>query len=352
MGDGGGSLRAQIARWMAATAVFTALVFATAMFAVVRAEGVAVDEIAEELVWALAVAVPLTVIVAGVGAYWLARRSLAPLEQVIRTAREISVEDLQRRLHVPARSNELAALVTALNDLLARLEEGFSALGRSAADASHEIRTPISALVTELEVALRRPRASAEWEGVARRSLVELRRLAGLLDELLTFAKAQGDVIRTRANVDVREQVDLVLAAWGREAAERGVHLSSAAEGGDAPAVMTGSADGIATVIRNLVENALHHTPRGGTVRASVASGSGHVTLVVEDSGAGIPVVDRERVFLPFCRGDHAVRTGSAGFGLGLAIVRRIVEAHGGRVAVADSVLGGARFTVELSRSA
>ena len=76
------------------------------------------------------------------------------------------------------------------------------------------------------------------------------------------------------------------------------------------------------------------------------------MTLVVEDSGAGIAVADRERVFLPFCRGDNAVRTGSAGFGLGLAIVRRIVEAHGGRVAVADSVLGGARFTVELSRSA
>jgi signal transduction histidine kinase len=348
----GTSLRGRIAVWMAAAAVFTALVFASTMYFVVRAEGVAVAEVAEELLWALVVAVPLTVLVAFAGASWLARRALVPLEGVIRTAHEISAQDLHRRLPVPARSDELASLVEALNDLLARLDDGFEALGRSAADASHELRTPVASLATELEVALRRSRTTAEWEAVARRSLAELRRLAVLLDELLAFAKARDEAIRGRTAIDVREQVDLVLAALGRDARDRGLLLSPAAEGGDAPAWIVGSADAISTVIRNLVENALHHTPRDGVILAAVATEGQRVIIDVEDSGVGIAASEREEVFLPFRRGVSADRSRSAGFGLGLAIARRVVEAHGGRISVDDSVLGGARFRVELPRTA
>src|SRR6185436_6770090 len=203
------SLRSRVAVWMFVATSMSLLIFAIAAYVVVRiAESierddpeVALAEARKQVLMPLAIAAPIGLALSTAGALWLSRRALAPVDRVITAAREITVENLDRRIDVPTRDDELRTLVVALNELLNRIERGHRALAMFAADASHELRTPIAAICSELEVALRRPRTPEEWTQSARTSLEELRRIARVTDSLLRFAQA--DAARSTSTEDV-----------------------------------------------------------------------------------------------------------------------------------------------------
>ncbi|HEU4729680.1 MAG TPA: HAMP domain-containing sensor histidine kinase [Kofleriaceae bacterium] len=347
------SLRGRVALWMFAASSLSMLIFAIAAYVVVRIEesieradpDVAIAEARRQVLTPLAVAAPIGLALSTAGAMWLSRRALSPVDRVIAAAREITGENLDRRIEVPARDDELRRLVVALNDLLDRIERSHRALAMFAADASHELRTPIAAICSELEIALRRPRSPEEWSQSARTSLAELRRLARVMDSLLRFAQA--DAAHTAGNEDVElaSLVDDVTAMHASAARSAGVELAARC---DIDVHVHGDADMLSTAISNLVANAIRYTPRGGSIIATVELNDGAANIHVDDTGRGLAPNELEAIFTPFARGAQGKTADKNGLGLGLPIARKIAERHGGELAAHNRPGGGARFSIRL----
>lgn len=347
------SLRSRVALWMfAATSVSLAL-FAIATYFAVRLEElflrsdpeVAIAEARRHVLTPLAITAPIGLALSTISALWLSRRALAPVDRVISAAREISVDSLDRRIDVPAHDDELRALVLALNELLDRIERGHRALAMFAADASHELRTPIAGVCSELEVALRRPRTADEWVRSAQTSLDELRRLARVMDSLLRFAQADAARALATNDVELASLVDEVTQTHTSAARAAGVELVLRC---DDDVHVRGDADMLSTAISNLLLNAIRYTPRGGTITATVEQSAATAQIHVDDTGRGLAADELEAIFAPFARGAQAKTADAAGLGLGLPIARRIVERHRGEIAASNRPSGGARFTIRL----
>jgi len=291
---------------------------------------------------ALLMSAPVGILLATLGARWLTRRATRRIDDVIATAARMSAEDLGRRLPLSDHDDELDELARALNALFARIEGGVAAQRQFAADASHELRSPLTVLASTLEVARRRPRSAEEWEGFADRALDEVRHMSGMVDALLLLARA--GTLR-RARVDLGEVSDAIRERCAGEV------VIAAPDG----MVVDGDADMLGIAIGNLVTNALAHSPPGSPVRVTVAGEADGVAVHVDDEGPGVPLADRGRIFDPFVRGTAPTAdrvAGRAGLGLGLAIARRIVEGHEGRIDVGEAAGGGARFTIWLPGAA
>lgn len=334
-----------------ASAAISLLVFGAVVFALMsyeeRDEGAggdeAVTEAGELVAMSMLLAAPVGVIAAVITAAGLARRTTRPLELAIEAARESSVHDLSRRLPVPAEDGELRDLALAQNALFDRLDAGFGVLARFAADASHELRTPLTVIATELEVALRRPSGSVDWPPLATAIVEDTRRLGAIIDGLLALARAGADEPGARRRVRLLDLLDGVVAQLGAAAEARGVTL--AGPRGDVLADVQVNPATFEIAIRNLIENAIRHA--AGKVEMSLASDAGaRIRIEVDDDGPGLGDTP-ERLFAPLVRGPGADR--GAGAGLGLAIARRVIEAHGGTVTAGRAPSGGARLTVVLS---
>jgi signal transduction histidine kinase len=350
------SLRGRVALWMFAATSLSLVSFAIAAYFVVRyAETdergdpeIATAEAQRQVLIPLAITAPIGLAASTVAALWLSRRALAPVDRVIAAAHEITIENLDRRIAVPARDDELRALVLALNQLLDRVERGHRALAMFAADASHELRTPIAAICSELEIALRRPRTPDDWARSARTSLDELRRLARVMDSLLRFAQADAARSAPIGDVELASVIDDVTAMHAAAARAAGVELANRC---DRDVHVVGDADMLTTAISNLVANAIRYTPRGGTITASIELGDRDAHVHVDDTGRGLAPGELEAIFAPFARGTQAKAADSAGLGLGLPIARRIAERHGGAIAAHNRPAGGARFSLRLPLS-
>jgi len=346
------SLRGRIMAWMIGAMVAGLAVFATAVYIVVYFEEEAEVEAGtlddadasarEQVLESLALAAPIALGLSVVAALWASRRVLAPIDDAIQTAAAISIDRFDSRMEVSDASVEVHRLASAVNELLDRLQRGYVALAAFSADASHELRTPIAAVSSELETALRRPRSATEWEASARTSLVELHRLGGVVDAMLRFAQADAIRDADATTIDLADVVEDVVAIQVATAGKREVALRIELGRADSKARVRGNADLLTTAVANLVGNALRLTPAHGEVVVSLVATDDHVNIVVEDTGPGLPA-DRESLFAPFRRAPD-----SNGVGLGLAITKRIVERHGGTVTAADRAGGGARFTIEL----
>jgi len=351
------SLRGRVALWMFAATALSLAIFAVAAYVVVRIEenversdpDVAVAEARRQVLTPLAIAAPIALALSTAGALWLSRRALAPVDRVIAAAREITVENLDRRIDLPARDDELRALVLALNELLDRVERGHGALAMFAADASHELRTPIAAICSELEIALRRPRTPEEWSRSAQTSLDELRRLARVMDSLLRFAQADAARTAITDDVELAELVDDVTAMHASAARAAGVELAARYA---TDVHVQCDADMLSTAISNLVANAIRYTPRGGTITALVERDGDAAIVHVDDTGRGLAPGELDAIFAPFARGSQSKAADSAGLGLGLPIARRIAERHGGTIAACNRPSGGARFSIRLPAQA
>ena len=273
--------------------------------------------------------------VVSVVTWFVTRRALRPVEAIRRELAEIMHGDLSRRVPEPPARDEIARLAETTNDTLAALEQSADRQRRFIADAAHELRSPIASLRVQLEVAQAHPNL-LELDGL----LGDTVRLEHLATDLLLLARLDAGERPRPGQVDM---VALVADELSRRSGDR-VPVQTALP--DEPVVLTGSGTQLSRVLGNLVDNAQRHTAT--LIRVSLECADGAAVLVVADDGAGVPEADRERIFQRFVRLDEARSRDDGGAGLGLAIVRDVVERHGGSIRVENGVPAGARFVVTI----
>ena len=302
----------------------------------------------QELLLVLLLGLPLAVGVAGLGGYVLARRALAPIEQMTERAQTITAERLSDRLPVKHPDDEMGRLASVFNETLARLEASFAQMRQFTADVSHELRTPLTSIRSVGEVGLRGQRDEHAYRGIIESMLEEVDRLTHLVDRLLTLSRAEtGQAPLSREVVQ--------LQALAEEVAQ---HLSVLAEEKQQQIVVERRAapDALADkqVLRhaliNLVDNAIKFTPRGGGVRIRISETPSLAIFDVIDTGPGIPEAARPHIFDRFYRADE--RAGVRGSGLGLSIAKGAVEANGGRLTLEASGPSGSTFRITMPRVA
>jgi heavy metal sensor kinase len=297
------------------------------------------------------IAIPLLLLIASVGGYFLAGRSLSPVAAMSARAAEISSTNLNERLPVGERRDELGALAQVVNSLLERLERAFAQQRRFMADASHELRTPVAVLRTEADVTLSRPnRTEAEYRESVAVMRDSARRLGRIVDDLFLIARADaGHLPLRREQLYLEEIVDEAARAVRALAHERGVRVELLPLE-DSP--FNGDADLLGRVLLNLLDNAIKHSPPGGMVTLSLTRGASEYYISVADVGSGIPVEAQSQIFERFFRADKSrsreTAGDSSGAGLGLAIGRWIAEAHGGRLELVRSNTTGTEFRLTL----
>jgi len=268
-----------------------------------------------------------------------------PLARLKSAAARVASGDFAVRVPVSG-DDEAAGLSSSFNAMAGELERLDGSRRRLIADAAHELRTPAALIQGTAEAMLDGvyPADRAAIESLLEESI----RLSRLIEDLRELeALESGRLVLERSEFSLGEEIDATLAAFAREAAERGVVLE-ARSGGPHPIVYADRLR-IGQVIRNLIRNAIDHAPAGGIVRAETGeSPEGGAYLLVEDSGEGVPVEERDRIFERFYRIEGAAAKRKDGSGLGLSIAREIIRAHGGSIRVGSSELGGAAFTVSL----
>jgi signal transduction histidine kinase len=278
--------------------------------------------------------------------YWLAGRALAPVNRLAAGLAEIEPRDLSRRLPAAPIEDEIARLTRAINALLERVERSSNAERRFAADAAHELRTPLAVLRSGIEVALGRDRAAAEYAEALRAALREAVALCAMADELLTLTRLDQEATLERKPVDLRALTAEVVEAIEPLAQSKHLALSTDLDGSGF--TVDGNPNHLRRVLINLLDNALKFTPENGEVAIALENGGGWATLRIADSGPGIAEADLPFVFDRFFRGWSRA---ASGIGLGLSLCREIVRLHGGDIAAANRSGGGAQFVVTLPTS-
>lgn len=277
------------------------------------------------------------------GGLLIATRIAKPLRSMTRTAALVDEGDLTPRMGDTGRRDEIQALAQSFDQMLERVSDGFDRQGRFVADASHELRTPLTVISGQLEVLAMQQHPSVTDVRTAE-SLVRLEvdRMSRLVADLLLLARAGEDGLIRPHPIDLPQFLEQI-ADGMRQTTDHVLKLDPV------PAVVVDAdADRIAQALRNLLSNAFAHTPRGGTVRLTALVDGDRLRLVVDDQGPGIPEDERARIFDRFTRLDGARTRDNGGAGIGLSIVRTIVEAHHGTVWAGDAPGGGARMTIEL----
>jgi signal transduction histidine kinase len=301
-----------------------------------------VDDATEALTAALAVGLPLLTLVVGTATFVFVGRTLRPVEAMRRQAATISASNLHTRLPVPDTADEIAALATTMNTMLTRIEAASAAQHRFVADASHELRSPLTTINLGLELlagADLPPEVSAQVSRMAGESA----RMRRLIDDLLLLARVDESGLQLR-----HEDVDLDDAVYAERERITAERPDLRVEVKVTPARITGDAHHLQRALRNLVDNAARHAK--STVALTLDATPDTVELTVADDGPGIPEADRRRVFDRFVRLDDDRSRQGGGTGLGLPITRDIVTAHGGTVTVDRSPSGGAAVLIRLPR--
>jgi signal transduction histidine kinase len=279
--------------------------------------------------------------IAALGGRFLAARAMRPVDSLVTAIRKLDSDRLGDRLVLADTVVEVIAVMTrAFNELLARVEASVQTMRRFTADASHEIRNPLTILRTGFEVALRRPRTVEEYQSLLRRHLQEIDRLQRVVEGLLAFARQEPgrETPIVRERLDFSRLISESAATFAEIAAERRVRLECAI----APGLEVVADAGLLRLVPfNLIDNALKHSPEGSTVEISAAPQARSLRLVVEDRGGGVPAKDRPRIFDRFFRSAEEPALDGAG-GLGLSVVKWVAEIHGGSVRLLDQGPGAA----------
>jgi len=266
--------------------------------------------------------------------WWSAHRGLRPLRDIADSTRGISAHRLQDRLDPGQVPSELGDLVQALNAMLDRLNQAFERLSRFSSDLAHELRTPITILMGEAEVALSRNRSDEEYRQVLESSIEEYRRLSRLISRMLFLARAEDpSAVIEFTPIEAKRLVEEVLGYFEAVAEEQEIHLE-----GEGVGTLHGDADMIRQALANLVSNALEATPKGGRISVRVKATSGHSELEVQDTGRGIAEDELSRILDRFYRTLDALDRNRPGTGLGLAIVQSIAHLHGGELKIVSKL--------------
>lgn len=300
----------------------------------------AVDEAAATLTALVAIGVPLLIGLVGITVWLVVGNTLRPVEAMRAEVASITDRELNRRVPVSDVNDEIGRLAKTMNEMLARLEQSSMQQHRFVADASHELRSPLAAIRSQLEVDLAHP-DHADWPHTHAEVLDEALRLQRLVDDLLLLARADADTLSTaRDEVDLD---DIVFEQANQLQVRTNLVIDTTRVSG---AQVRGDAAGLAQVIRNVLENAARYA--ASRIDIGLTEGNGIATLTIDDDGPGIAEAERERVFERFTRLDEARDRAHGGVGLGLAIARDVTRHHGGTIHVEQSPLGGARLVVEI----
>lgn len=300
----------------------------------------------------LSLVVLAALLLAGAGGWFLARRSLAPVVEMTERAHRISAENLDERLPLKNPNDELGRLASTFNELLARLDDSFKQQRRFMADASHELRTPLSVMRTATDVTLEiKGRNESEYREALEIIDEQTRRLTRIVEDMFTLARADSSSHALRSqDFRLNELIDETARAASVLAANKGIKI----EVGKLPETHYYGDEGLLRqMLMNLLDNAIKHTPAGGLISIGLEKQPSRYTIMVADTGAGIPVEAQARIFDRFYRVDKArSRAGATevggGAGLGLAIARGIAEAHHGRLELQRSDETGSVFSVLL----
>ena len=290
----------------------------------------------------------LAILLLGVaGGWFIAGRAIRPIQAISSTAASISASNFSRRIDIENTETELGSLATVLNSTFDRLHEAFQDQARFTADASHELRTPVAAILAQTAMARRRERSPAEYREVIDACYVVAKRMKSLVDGLLTLARTDAenlDLRRTR--FDLRKTAAECSSMVEAIAVRRGISFETDL----APVTVSGDPDRLSQVVTNLLTNAVRYNREGGCVSVALDEDGADVVLRVSDTGVGIAPEDQAKIFDRFYRVDKARSRRVGGSGLGLAISRAIVEAHGGTIACESDPETGTTFIVRLPR--
>ncbi|WP_323154149.1 heavy metal sensor histidine kinase [Pseudomonas alvandae] len=298
----------------------------------------------QRLIW---LTVGLSALATALLGAWAARRGLRPLRRMGAIASSVSARSLNARLpeqHMPV---ELAELARSINDMLGRLDDAFQRLSAFSADIAHELRTPLSNLLTHTQVTLTRERSLEDYREALHDNLEELQWMAQLVNDMLYLAKADHGLLALhREPLQLAEEVDILLDFFAPLAEDFNVRL-----GRDGESLIEGDRNMLRRALSNLLDNALRFTPSGGEVRVRIVDVGQGVSVCVENNGEGVPADLLPRLFDRFYRADPSRQEGSSEHaGLGLAITRSIIRAHGGDIRC-ESAEGWTRFVIELPKN-
>ncbi|HEY5345798.1 MAG TPA: ATP-binding protein [Verrucomicrobiae bacterium] len=278
------------------------------------------------------------------GGWWLVSHAIKPINEISATAVKISAGDLSQRINVAEAESELGQLAAVLNSTFARLETAFAQQKQFASDAAHELRTPVSVILTQTQTSLNRERDAASYKQTVEACQRAAQRMRKLIESLLALARFDaGQEVLKRLSFDFSKTISDGAELVSPLADERGVKISVEAE----PIEIIGDSERLAQVVTNLLTNAIQYNKADGEVRVKLESQNGLAVLTVADTGQGIAAKNLPQVFGRFFRADSS-RTGAENAGLGLAITKAIVEAHGGTIEVASEENAGTIFTVRL----
>jgi heavy metal sensor kinase len=309
-------------------------------------------ETLEQVRTAYGIAIPIALVLASLGGFLLAKRSLAPVAEMGNRAARISANNLHERLPVKSEQDEVGRLATIINDLLSRLDLSFEEQRRFMADASHELRTPLSSVLGEAEVALSRPhRNEEEYRQCLNAVYNEGTRMSRIVADLLSLARADsGQYPINHADCSLGPLIEECVRALKHLAEQRGVSLSFGAPAMEV--VVKGDAELLRRLFMNLLDNAIKYTASGGSVRAELSQDQSASIFTVNDTGRGIAVDAQPHIFERFYREDkvrqRSANSDGSGAGLGLSISQWIANLHGGRVSLEESSEKGSTFSVRL----
>jgi two-component system OmpR family sensor kinase len=307
-----------------------------------------VEEALHQLLLILLIAVPAALLITSAGGLFLANKALRPVDEITQIARRIGSGDLNQRIRIKRVNDELGRLAATFNEMIAKLEGSFRQVKRFTADASHELKTPLTILRGEVEVGLKKRRALKEYQRILNSNLEEINRMSRIVEDLLILSRADmGELTMEREEMELSALAREVWEDLQILARKKKVQLNFI---GDGSTKVEGDPLFLRQLILNLTENGLKYTPPGGEVELKVEGDRDQrvARILVSDTGVGIAPKDQKRVFDRFFRADKARSRETGGTGLGLSICQWIAQAHEGRIAVRSTVGKGSTFTVTL----
>ena len=322
-----------------------------------------VEDALNKLFLILIISVPSTLILASLGGQFLAHKALKPVDDITQTARMITSQNLNQRIHPPKVRDEISRLIETFNEMISRLDQSFRQMKQFSSDASHELKTPLTILKGEVEVTLRKERTPQEYQQTLGSNLEEINRMSQIVEDLLNLSKADtGEIRLNKEDINLAEILNEVVAQMERLAKTKKLHLSATNHHQDIH--IFADALRLRELFINLIENGIKYTEAGGSIRiilqkeypapATDQSDWGKrekgqfVKIIVSDTGIGIAKEDQERIFNRFFRVDKARSREQGGSGLGLSICKWIVEAHQGEIGVESELAKGSSFIVRL----
>ena len=290
----------------------------------------------------LLILLPLTVFITGVVGVFLAGIALRPVDAMIKTIHQITAENLKLRITIPDTKDEIKHLADTFNDMLERLDKTFTSQQQFLQDISHELKTPLTIIRGEIEVILKKKRSPEEYERVLKSALEEINRVSRIFENLLVLARFDSKKISLELkSLDVNNVIKDILEDTEQIARQKNIKITFFPV---SPAVFRADEYSIRRLVLNLLDNALKYTPAGGDIHISTSRGNNLVVITVSDTGPGISPEALPQIFDRFYRADASRR--SDGFGLGLSIVKSIVQAHNGTIDVKSSPGRGTTFLV------